>query len=366
MIKLLFSGDFAPLVPPDMISENHFQGIEPILDSVDVHITNLECPFTLSNDAFDKPGALFKANPIAIRLLKQARVNVACMANNHILDYHEKGILDTLDICTQNGIDCLGLVSLPDGRKHWLVKEVNGKRIGFLNYCEHEFSVREPGLLGACGYDAVDAFYHIKELRPQVDYLILIYHGGNEFYPLPNPQVKKDFHYLADLGADAVIGHHTHVYSGYEIYKGKPLVYSLGNFFFPSSDGPEEWHRSIVCKMEISETIKFQLIPVTQCKDGFSVSQQSKGKGENIKKHIEELSAILIDDVKLEGEWQKFALIKGKNLTSFFMYSNRIERKLSKFNLFKKYYDRSNRQKILFNSVRCASTKKMLIDNLKP
>ena len=93
--------------------------------------------------------------------------------------------------------------------------------------------------MGASGYDPVNAYYEaIQALRPKVDWLIVLYHGGNEYYSLPRPGLKKDFHYLADLGADLVVGHHTHVISGYEIYNGKPLIYSLGNFFFPYKENP--------------------------------------------------------------------------------------------------------------------------------
>ena len=77
-------------------------------------------------------------------------------------------------------------------------------------------------------------------MRAQVEKVVVIYHGGNEYYPLPRPELKKTFHFLADIGADAVVGHHTHVFSGYEMYNGIPLVYSLGNFFFPLEGEPEE------------------------------------------------------------------------------------------------------------------------------
>ena len=95
-------------------------------------------------------------------------------------------------------------------------------------------------MLGASGYDPVKAYYDINNLKALSDYVIVIYHGGNEYYPLPRPGLKNTFHYLADLGADVVIGHHRHVYSGYEIHNTTPLIYSLGNFWFPFENEPEE------------------------------------------------------------------------------------------------------------------------------
>jgi poly-gamma-glutamate capsule biosynthesis protein CapA/YwtB (metallophosphatase superfamily) len=66
-----------------------------------------------------------------IELLQQADVSIACLANNHIFDFGEKGITDTLNTCQENGIDTLGVVNRPDGRNHWLIKEIKGKRFGF-------------------------------------------------------------------------------------------------------------------------------------------------------------------------------------------------------------------------------------------
>ncbi|NLJ43963.1 MAG: CapA family protein, partial [Bacteroidales bacterium] len=211
MVSLIFSGDFAPLVPLSETNKDHFSAINDLLSGADLHITNLECPLTSSDQKTEKTGPHIKADREAAALLPQAGVDIVCLANNHIFDYGEKGIIDTIKICEEINIETLGIVSRHDGKAQWIIREIKGLKLGFLNYCEHEFSVRSKGLMGACGYDPVDAYYDISRLRPQVDYLIVLYHGGNEYYDLPRPGLKKDFHYLADIGADAVFGHHTHV-----------------------------------------------------------------------------------------------------------------------------------------------------------
>ena len=71
----------------------------------------------------------------------------------------------------------------------------------------------------------------------------------------PDPDLKRDFHFLADVGADAVIGHHTHVFSGIENYRGKPLIYSLGNFFFPMEGEPESWSRGVICRLTVDDAV---------------------------------------------------------------------------------------------------------------
>jgi hypothetical protein len=307
---LLFSGDFAPLIEPENISAGHFKGIDNLLNDCDLHITNLECPLTESRDKIPKTGPNIKADPKIVNLLSLAKVNVACMANNHIFDFGEQGICDTINVCEENGIATIGIVNRKDEKQHWLIKEVKGKKIGFINYCEHEFSVRDEGLTGANGYDAVNAFYEIRVLKPQVDFLIVIYHGGNEYYPLPNPQLKKDFHYLADLGADAVIGHHTHVFSGYEIYRSKPLVYSLGNFFFPFPGEPEEWHTAVICTMSIGSDISIELHPVLQCKNNANVLLIQGASKNAVNQLIEKYSVTIANDAALENSWKNYVMKK--------------------------------------------------------
>jgi poly-gamma-glutamate synthesis protein (capsule biosynthesis protein) len=363
-IKLLFSGDFAPLIPVEKITDNHFSGLTEIFDATDLRITNLEAPLTNSQIPIGKTGPSIKADPVTISLLKKAKVNIACLANNHIFDYGEQGIEDTVGTCKRNNIDTMGIVSMKDGRDHWLVKTLKGKRIGFLNYCEHEFSVREKGLTGACGYDPVDAYYDINHLKPIVDYLIVIYHGGNEYYPLPRPDLKKDFHYLADLGADALIGHHTHVFSGYEIYNNKPLIYSLGNFFFPYEGEPESWYEGILCQLLIDNVIELKLYPVLQCKDGYNVKITKSESANSILNQIKQLSRIIENNEELEKRWNDYVCSTGEGLSRKILYSSKIDKILAGIPLFKTYFNNNKQRISILNILRCSSLRQLLIDDL--
>jgi hypothetical protein len=305
-IKLLFSGDFAPLFKIEQEESNPFTDINELLHKFDDHITNLECPLTNNDQEIEKTGPTIKAQLDNVNILKEAKVSIACLANNHIFDFGEKGIIDTLSVCRDNGIDTIGIVNRPDGQPHWLIKEIKGKMIGFLNYCDHEFSVRGPRLLGACGYNAIDSYYDIYTFQKLVDYIIVIYHGGNEYYPLPNPALRKNYRYLADIGADVVIGHHTHVYSGYEIYNGKPLVYSLGNFFFPYPDEPEEWHLGLLCEINIGDEITATMHPIVQCEGKIETKLAGNPLKQNVLKEITKLSGLIVNDDDLQKSWNEF------------------------------------------------------------
>ena len=363
-IKLLFSGDFAPLVSVEKIGEYHFEDLSEIFSLSDLHITNLEAPLTSSQKPIEKTGPSIKADPSTIALLKQAKVNIACLANNHVYDYGENGITDTIESCKKNGIETIGIVNRTDKFSHWIIKEIKGKKIAFLNYCEHEFSVREPELLGANGYSAIDSFYDIVKLRSRVDFIIVIYHGGNEFYNLPSPELKKVFHYFIDIGADAVIGHHTHVFSGYEIYKGKPLVYSLGNFFFPYKNEPLEWHKGILCELEIGETISFRVIPILQTFNNCRIDISSNHLSD-VNEKVEELSCIIKDDLILKENWRRFVSERNYAITNSFLFSSRPERLAAKLGLLKMNEKRRKRILAMLNILRCSSLNLLLKDSLK-
>lgn len=365
MIRTILSGDFAPLLTGEDLKCRNFDDLTDILISADLHITNLECPLTFSENKIDKSGPYLKAHPENINLLKQAKVLIACLANNHIFDYGEKGIVDTLDELKKSNIDSIGIVNRTDGQEHWIVKEIRGEKIGFLNYCEHEFSVRDSGLLGAAGFDPVDVYYDIRALRPKVDWLIVIYHGGNEYYPFPRPDLKKDFHYLADLGADLVVGHHTHVFSGYEIYKGKPLIYSLGNFFFPYEGEPESWNEGVLLNCIIDESIQFEFIPFYQCKKGLKIDLIEGDKKESVLQKIKDLSSIIADDTKLEEAWKIYVQNNGEGLIRKILYPTKVDKLLLKLPFFKKYVSNKSRLRSLNNILRCTSLKQLLIDGLK-
>ncbi len=364
-IRVLLTGDFAPLIDPKEVSDRHFNDIQQIISNCDLHITNLECPLTKSETKIQKTGPHIKASKDNVKLLKLANVDIACLANNHIFDFGEQGIRETINVCKETGIDCIGIVNREDGQKQWIIKEIEGRRIGFINYCEHEFSVRDNGLLGACGYDPINAFYDIQFLKTKVDYLIVIYHGGNEYYPLPNPQLKRDFHYIADLGADAVIGHHTHVISGFEIYKAKPLVYSLGNFFFPYPNEPEEWHMGLICELIIHDNINIKLHPVIQCKNNLDVMLVNESMNNLITQKIENLSKILNNNEELEKAWQEYASDMKMGYLKNILGMGKVERLLLKL----RYPENRlfNKIKIisLYNLLRCRAHFELLMSSLK-
>ena len=96
------------------------------------------------------------------------------------------------------------------------------------------------------------------------DYVIVVFHGGNEFNPLPSPDTVDRYRLVCDMGADAVVGGHTHCPQGYEMYNKKPIVYSMGNFLFQSSSQKDEknsWYYGYMSILKIDDGISLESVP---------------------------------------------------------------------------------------------------------
>jgi poly-gamma-glutamate synthesis protein (capsule biosynthesis protein) len=185
-----------------------------------------ECPLTLSSNAIEKIGPNLKAHPDIANVLGAAGFG----ANNHIYDYGQQGLLDALKILKNSGLAYVGAgVDLKEAQEPFFT-EIKGVRLSFINIGEIEFSSAGPGRGGANPMDLIDNFHQIQNAKRNADHVIVIIHGGHEYYHYPSPQTLKRYRFYAESGASVVIAHHTHCIGGYEVYKGVPIFYSLGNF----------------------------------------------------------------------------------------------------------------------------------------
>jgi len=327
---------------------------------------DLECPLTKSESARPKTGPHQKAHPECIKILTKANIHLAVMANNHIMDYDAKGALDTLELCNANDINTVGIGLSQEHTRQPFSSIIKNKRIAILNFADNEFLSTPDGTLNCNPLNPVQCFYDIKTARQNHDYLIVILHAGNEFYELPSPRTKKLFRYIIDIGADVIISHHTHAFSGYEIYRSKPIFYGLGNFIY---DWPGKinspWNKGYVARLQISDKTEFELIPLKQSNEKPGVFHLDAEETEAFLKEINRLNMIIEDNRQLEAEFQKYcdsvfpmydAFIEpyfGKHITA-----------LRKRGLFPKLLSRRKRL-LLLNITRCESHRDVLLRLLK-
>lgn len=304
-IKILFTGDFCPHNRIQQLSKQQdyaliFNGFIDVFRGNDLNVTDIECPLTESKKRIPKTGPYQFAEPHNIEILKYAQIGLATMANNHIMDCDAEGALDTMNVCSAANIATVGIGrSLAERRKPFSTV-IKGKRIAVINFAENEFIAAPGGEIAANSLNLVNNYYDIAAAKKDHDFVLLMVHGGNEFYQLPSPRVKETYRFFIDIGADAVISNHTHCFSGYEVYNGKPIFYSLGNFIY---DWPgkvnADWNTGFVVRLKITDTIDFDIIPLKQNNELPGVFHLNAEEKNNFDKQLLSLSNIISDDEKL-------------------------------------------------------------------
>lgn len=303
-INIFISGDFAPRLRMNEViaNENYlslYNDILPFIKEADISITNLESPLIEDGKPIAKTGPNLKAPLKSIEALKFAGFDMVTLANNHMMDYGKEGLFSTIQACEKNNIKHIGAGANNEEAKRIVYFEAKGHRIAFINCCENEWSTTHGETPGCNPLDEVGLFYQIQDAKAKADQVILIIHGGHETYEYPSPRMKKLYRWFVDLGVDAVIGHHTHCFSGYEVYKGKPIVYSLGNFVFDSDKRKSSWNIGAAAMLTIQESnIDLALYPFTQCDDSVGLHLfDEKKKEEWLEK--EQIKTSQIQDDKL-------------------------------------------------------------------
>lgn len=199
------------------------QNVRSIFSADDLTIANFEGTLTDSDEREDKTFA-FKAPASYASILSGSSVEAVNTANNHSHDYGDQSFDDTLA-----ALDDAGIVHF--GYDETAVMDIKGIKVGMVGIYEL--------------YDHLDREQQLKDniAKVQADgaqLIVVIFHWGNETETVPDSNQTTLGRMAIDLGADLVCGHHPHVLQGIETYKGKNIVYSLGNFCFGGNSSPSD------------------------------------------------------------------------------------------------------------------------------
>ena len=203
------------------------QNVKDIFSTDDLTIANFEGTLTDSDEREDKTFA-FKAPASYASILTGGSVEAVNTANNHSHDYGEQSFNDTLAALDDAGIDA-GIVHF--GYDETAVMDVKGIKVGLVGIYElYDHLEREQQLK--------DNIAKVKADGAQL--IVVIFHWGNETETVPDSNQTTLGRIAIDEGADLVCGHHPHVLQGIETYKGRNIVYSLGNFCFGGNSSPSD------------------------------------------------------------------------------------------------------------------------------
>ena len=370
-ISILITGDYCPINRIEAFSEKNdlqsiFNDFLPFIADADLAITNFECSATNSNSPIQKSGPSLRVNPNALNVLKDAGFGLVTLANNHIMDYGKVGIKDTIKYCEQFSLDFVGIGKDNAESREFFIKNIKGIKIAILNIAENEFGTTLGNVYGAAPLNIVQNYNDIVNAKKIADYVFVIIHGGHEMYQLPSPRMVETYRFFVDVGADAVVGHHTHCFSGYEVYKNKPIFYSIGNFMFDNlSNRTDLWCDGMALNFHLTKTdIQFELIPYQQNSNKVGVHLMNQFEKNKFYEKLKELNEIIIDSKLLSEKFNTYCN-EVKNMYNSFLepFSNRWFSALQNRNLLPSFYS-IQKKKILLNVFRCEAHRDVMIKTL--
>lgn len=209
------------------------------MNSVDVMVVNNEFPFTSRGNRQEEKMYTFRADPDTAEYLQIMGADVAILANNHVYDFGEQGLLDTLDTLNEYGIKPLGAGRNIEEASRPVYYIINDIKVAIIAATQIE-RLEPPNTIGAredkagvfrC-WNSKLIYSVVEEAKKNADFVIVCVHWGTEKEEMPDTWQLEMAPKLAEAGADLIIGDHPHRLQGFYYYGNTPCIYSLGNYWF--------------------------------------------------------------------------------------------------------------------------------------
>ena len=372
-MKLLIAGDFCinNRLKDEKVLNDKFVASDRLRSEIlnaDYSIINLECPILEKPlSKIKKIGPAVYNSPSSIDVLHQLGFNCVTLANNHVNDYGKEGLLNTKRVCECHNIDIVGIGSNEKEAAKVLYKTINNEIVGIINCCEHEFSIATENSAGACALNICSQYYAIQEAKRIANYIIVIVHGGHEGWQYPSLRMQDTYRLFVDFGASAVINHHQHCWSGYEIYNNAPIFYGLGNFCFDWKGKTKTiWNEGYVVELDLSKNnTQFTIIPYNQCGDFPEIRDLNSEEIDSFDQNMLRINHIINTRNLLYGVnkeyYQKTALFYCDFARPF---SNRVLLALKSRGLIPRFYSKNWKMRLL-SIIQCESHREKFLASLR-
>ncbi len=339
------------------------------LRTADYRIFNLEVPLTNNTTPIAKCGPALIAPTATIEGYKALGVDLLTLGNNHILDQGVGGLRDTVSVLKENGISYVGAgENLQEAAKPFIL-ESDGKRIGIYACSEHEFSIAEENAPGANPFDPLESLDHVMQLKTDCDYVIVLYHGGKEYYRYPSPNLQKVCRKLVEKGSDLVICQHSHCVGCEEKYQTGTIIYGQGNFLFDRKIN-DCWDTGLlVC---LNDAMEVSYIPVVRNDNGVRLARADQAN--DILRAFGNRSMQIGNPEFVQEEYSRFAqsmlsrylsTLSGVNSRSIILraFNKLTGGKWQKRQLDRKYTE--EKKLVVQNFVECEAHREVIIQGLK-
>jgi poly-gamma-glutamate synthesis protein (capsule biosynthesis protein) len=221
-----------------------FASTSPIFSGADVVFGNFEGAVPKEHKKTPIYGYQFSVRKEAVEAAHRAGINAVTLANNHSYDFGASGYAETVSVLNRIGMATVG-------KNSDYVYGENGTEVRFMGWNDTFAKIFTSTFSE-----------NVRASKKQGEFLIAAVHFGEEYATSSNARQKEAAHALIDAGADVVIGHHPHAVQEMEMYSGKPIFYSLGNFIFDQYFS-EETQKGLAIRMTIrKKDVKYELIPI--------------------------------------------------------------------------------------------------------
>lgn len=237
------------------------------MDAADIMMINNEFTYSTRGTPLSGKTFTFRAKPETAANLSILSADIVSLANNHVYDYGEAALLDTMDTLKKNKIPYVGAGRNLEEAKEIVYFQAGDLKIAYVSATQVERSyvytkeatATTPGVLRT--YDPGVFLEVIKKAKANSDFVVVYVHWGTEGVSQFEADQQSLGHQYIDAGADLVIGDHPHCLQGIEYYKGVPIFYSLGNFWFNSKTRDTGLVEADISKDGILE---FRFVPCLQ------------------------------------------------------------------------------------------------------
>ncbi len=306
----------------------------------DHRIFNLECPVTNSAERISKNGPFLVADERCFKGIQEMKPSVVLLSNNHIMDAGRTGLTDLLTHLKAANIPYIGAGDNIDSIDTGYVIEDETNRVGIYVCCDHEFSAATTDDAGAYPF-SYRCFNEIERFSKTVNYTIVIYHGGKEYYRYPSPDLQDRCRGFVEAGADLVLCQHSHCIGSEERYEGSIILYGQGNFIF-NKKHDEYWKTSLLVEIETEDGFSVKYLPLVQSEKGTELADMEEA--EEIFTGLRDRSASIQEAGFVDRE---FSVFSSSIITSYLYafagwnrYFSAIDKKLFNGFFIKRYYSK--------------------------